>query len=197
MRSLATLGGVLVLIVLAIAWKISNQVEAGQDPTDDSGRVTLGMIPEDADPDLRPSQAVSAKSENKGGQDTPPLPAAPEGAAPSAAEEIGETPPFTPGDPSSNKPEAQPQPTAEDEPQPAPVEVTPEPPVEEELAGLRYTVQSGDTLYGILMRAYGKADEALIDSIAVASDLDDPSQLSVGLTLILPKVPGYQDPKQP
>jgi nucleoid-associated protein YgaU len=67
----------------------------------------------------------------------------------------------------------------------------------DEIEGLRYTVKEGDTLYGILSRAYGKANQALIDSVAVASDLDDPSRLSPGMVLVLPQVPGFDAPKRP
>lgn len=192
MRSLATLGGVLVLIVLAIAWKISNQVEAGQEPDNNKGRVTLGV-----------SEGAGENSPNRpaGGDATQPsqpeLPAGdnpetsgndPELSAPSGNEALG-NPTGEQADPSTppaNEPPVQPEPT-----------IDPTPPAEEEIAGIRYTVKEGDTLYRILMNAYGKANDALIDSVAVASDLDDPGQLRPGMELVLPVIPGYDPPKRP
>lgn len=192
MRSLATLGGVLVLIVLAIAWKISNQVEAGQEPDNNKGRVTLGVS-------------------DGSGNDTPTRPAAGDANKPAApALPAGDTPetsgndpdPSDPsgsqelGTPSGEQPNLNTPPVADPPVQPEPT-IDPTPPTEEEIAGIRYTVKEGDTLYRILMNAYGKANDALIDSVAVASDLDDPSLLSPGMELILPIVPGYDPPKKP
>lgn len=191
MRSLATLGGLLVLIVLAIAWKISNQVEAGQEPDKNSGRITLGVIPEDAgetaaseEDTVTPPAGTSAgdSSPASGNQPDPPAKPAEE---PAQAEEPSTLPeengPVTP-EPPATEPSTE-EPAA--------------PPAEEEIPGLRYTVKEGDTLYGILTRAYGKANQALIDSVAVASDLDDPGRLSPGMTLVLPQVPGFDAPKRP
>lgn len=187
MRSLATLGGVLVLVVLAIAWKISNQVEAGQEPDKNTGRVTLGVSEEGATPPVRPA----------GGQaNQPEPPALPAGDTP---ETSGNDPELgSPADPNPEQGGNEQVPTTPPAEEP-PVQPDPEPapPVEEEIAGVRYTVKEGDTLYRILMNAYGKANDALIDSIAVASDLDDPSQLRPGMELVLPVVPGYDAPKKP
>lgn len=197
MRSLATLGGVLVLIVLAIAWKIGNQVEAGQEPDGNVGRVTLGTLPEDeqgtpARPANRDTQPPAGEQEGSqpGTEGSPSSPSG-EGSTPPAGEASND-----PGELASHQPST---PPAQEPPTtpPAPQE---EPPAEEEdpgFAGLRYTVQEGDTLYGILTRAYGKANQTLIDAVAVASELDDPGMLKPGMVLVLPEVTGFSAPKQP
>jgi len=64
-------------------------------------------------------------------------------------------------------------------------------------APLHYQVAKGDTFYGIVSRAYGKAPESLRDTVAAANRLDDPSQLKVGQELLLPIVDGYATPKRP
>jgi nucleoid-associated protein YgaU len=173
MRSLATLGGLLVLIVLAIAWKISNQVEAGQKPDKNPGRITLGVHPDDLE-------------ETDGATKRTP---ASVGGTPAGTQEPSTTQEAKPSE-TAAKPE-QSQPPAQPPAKPA------TPPAEDEIEGIRYTVKEGDTLYGILSRAYGKANQALIDSVAVASDLDDPSRLSPGMVLVLPQVPGFDAPKRP
>lgn len=191
MRSLATLGGLLVLIVLAIAWKISNQVEAGQEPDEKPGRITLGVHPDDVDGSDRATKRSPASLENDSKPADGP---GPESTPTSKPTETPKTPASQP-EPLQAKP--QPEETAPPvQPQLPAKPVTP-PPATEEIAGLRYTVKDGDTLYGILSRAYGKANQALIDSIAVASDLDDPSRLSPGMVLVLPQVPGFDPPKRP
>lgn len=190
MRSLATLGGVLVLVVLAIAWKISNQVEAGQEPDKSAGRVTLGVTEEGVDTPALPAPGQTNSPES------PTLPADDNSATPDNAAE-----PRVPSAPGPGLvPDASQQPSTsppvEEQPtQPEPVE--PAPPTEEEIVGVRYTVKEGDTLYRILMNAYGKANDALIDAVAVASDLDDPGRLRPGMELTLPVVPGYDAPKNP
>ena len=50
--------------------------------------------------------------------------------------------------------------------------------------GENYTVQRGDNLRGIALDFYG--DAALDDCIAAANDIDDPSLLTVGDTLVIP-----------
>ncbi|MAW61650.1 MAG: hypothetical protein CMJ94_12585 [Planctomycetes bacterium] len=196
MRSLATLGGVLVLIVLAIAWKISNQVEAGQEPDKNTGRVTLGVLPEDGE--TPPTQPASGNPGSGATENPGSLPAAdtPETSGQDPAPLGGEqNQPRSGQDKEPSEPAPPPaQPSA---PATQPESTPPAPPVDEEIAGLRYTVKEGDTLYSILMRAYGKANDALIDAVAVASDLDDPGRLSPGMILVLPQVSGYAAPKQP
>ena len=70
-------------------------------------------------------------------------------------------------------------------------------PVIEIPTGKSYTIQSGDTLYRILVRAYGSAPEELVDAIAEANAMSDPGALTVGATLQLPIVSGFQPPQQP
>jgi len=70
-------------------------------------------------------------------------------------------------------------------------------PVIQVAAGKTYTIQSGDTLYRILVRAYGTAPESLVEAIAEANALTDPSALTVGATLQLPVISGFQPPQQP
>jgi outer membrane biosynthesis protein TonB len=191
MRSLATLGGLLVLIVLAIAWKISNQVEAGQEPDTKPGRITLGVHPDDLQEGDSAAKRTPASTENggsaAGAQATKTTPASKPAETPAAPPATAPKKPQPQPEPS--KPLAQPQ--AEPPAQPA------TPTAEDQIEGLRYTVKEGDTLYGILSRAYGKANQALIDSVAVASELDDPSRLSPGMVLVLPQVPGFNAPKRP
>jgi len=185
MRSLATLGGILVLIVLAIAWKISNEVEAGQEPDKNPGRITLGVHPDDQPESDGDTKRTPASLENNG---------KPTGSQEPKTQPSAEPPETTPAKPATQPGQNPPnQPEASEQ---APIEPT-TPPAEDEIEGIRYTVKEGDTLYGILSRAYGKANQALIDSIAVASDLDDPSRLSPGMVLVLPQVPGFDAPKRP
>lgn len=86
-------------------------------------------------------------------------------------------------------------------PKPEPTPVTPpvvEPaPVVKVPTGKSYVIQSGDTLYRILVRAYGTAPEELVDAVAEANAMTDPSALQVGATLKLPFVSGFQAPQQP
>ena len=62
---------------------------------------------------------------------------------------------------------------------------------------VRYTIRDGDSLYKILRGAYGKANETLVEAVAKANRLEDPSNLNVGKVLLLPEVPGFQTPQQP
>jgi len=83
-----------------------------------------------------------------------------------------------------------------------PADIAPTPPAKpdpivEVPTGRAYIIQSGDTLYRILVRAYGTAPEELIDAIAEANAMSDPSALTVGATLKLPLVSGFQPPQQP
>ena len=84
--------------------------------------------------------------------------------------------PFTPPEPveASFKPEPQP------EPQPAP-ESAPQ--------SARHEVGDGDTLWGIVNDHYGRAGEKLIQMVADANGMDDPSMLQPGMTLVLPPDP--------
>lgn len=60
---------------------------------------------------------------------------------------------------------------------------------------VKYEVQQDDTLYRILRFAYDKANQELVDAVASANKMDDPSELMVGQVLILPLVNGYQSPR--
>jgi len=60
---------------------------------------------------------------------------------------------------------------------------------------VKYKVKQDDTLYRILRFAYDKANQELVDAVASANNMDDPSELMVGQMLILPPVKGYQSPR--
>ncbi len=62
---------------------------------------------------------------------------------------------------------------------------------------VRHRVGEGETLYRIVLRAYGSAPQELIDRVARANGLDDPSRIAVGQELILPSIPGWPAPKHP
>jgi LysM domain-containing protein len=189
MRSLATLGGVIVLIVLAIAWKISNQVEAGLEPAENSGVVLLGVSPDESQADANgPAREAS------------------EGNSTTTNNELGAGSPAT-GDPAdslalSNSKDAEPKdPAAQSDGSPNSAGTNDDPPGPDPntLAGdsaVIYIVQSNETMYGILMRAYGKASPDLIEAVAAANHMDDPSALNVGQSLRLPVVPGFPAPKK-
>lgn len=49
-----------------------------------------------------------------------------------------------------------------------------------------YTVKSGDTLEGIIIRFYGKYDPSKVNKIMEANNLSNPNQLSIGQSLIIP-----------
>jgi nucleoid-associated protein YgaU len=49
-----------------------------------------------------------------------------------------------------------------------------------------YTVKSGDTLEGIVIRFYGSYDASKIEKIMEANNLLNPNQLSIGQSLIIP-----------
>jgi nucleoid-associated protein YgaU len=189
MRSLATLGGVLVLIVLAIAWRISNTVDAGQKLDPNSGIVTLGIEPDlpvvkggngtTANPAISGNSTIPPGSTETGGSTHLPRGSESPSENPTNSGDVGNqsslnsgTDP-TPGDlPSSADP--------------VPQAGTPE--------EIRYTVLEGDSLYRILLHAYGKATPELIEAVAAANDMDDPGELTPGQTLILPVVKGFETP---
>jgi nucleoid-associated protein YgaU len=225
MRSLATLGGVLVIVVLAIAWRISNnRVEAGNDAEPHVGIVTLGMKP-DADQTVDEGSEVNPASNgnygaagnetnsptgegasgdstgsdsvdpNRGGSAGAANPPANDPATNTGGESGGNSGSGSPGT-DSTRGNATTDPPGQD---PATEQggdnSTPEPsPASKDVV---YTVQEGDTLYRILMNAYGKATPDLIEEIAVANQMDDPGAISPGDELKLPKVEGYPDPKMP
>ena len=95
--------------------------------------------------------------------------------APAPAEAFA---PFTPPKPveASFKPEERPEePTLESAPLSARQEVV--------LTG------DGDTLWGIVNDHYGRAGEKLIQMVADANGMDDPSMLQPGMILVLPTDP--------
>ncbi len=49
-----------------------------------------------------------------------------------------------------------------------------------------YTVQSGDTLEGIIIRFYGKYDQSKVEKIKTANSLANPDSLSIGQKLVIP-----------
>ncbi len=49
-----------------------------------------------------------------------------------------------------------------------------------------YSVKSGDTLEGIVIRFYGKYSPAKVSKIMEANNLSNPNQLSIGQSLIIP-----------
>lgn len=70
----------------------------------------------------------------------------------------------------------------------------PTPPVAQDFL---YRVAPGDTLYRIVVRHYGTAPESLVDAVAKANDLSDPSRIAVGEDLKLPTVTGFAAPQRP
>ena len=53
-------------------------------------------------------------------------------------------------------------------------------------AAENYTVKSGDTLEGIIIRFYGKYDTSKISKIMQANNMSNPNQLSIGQSLVIP-----------
>ncbi len=49
-----------------------------------------------------------------------------------------------------------------------------------------YTVKSGDTLAGIVVRFYGKYDPSKITKIMEANNMSNPNALSIGQSLVIP-----------
>ncbi len=49
-----------------------------------------------------------------------------------------------------------------------------------------YTVKSGDTLEGIIIRFYGKYDASRVNQIAAANKMANPNALQIGQKLIIP-----------
>lgn len=70
----------------------------------------------------------------------------------------------------------------------------PSPPVAQDFL---YRVAPGDTLYRIVVRHYGTAPESLVDAVAKANGISDPSRIAVGEDLKLPTVPGFAAPQRP
>lgn len=49
-----------------------------------------------------------------------------------------------------------------------------------------YTVKSGDTLEGVIIRFYGRYDQSKIEKIRVANKMTNPNNLQIGQSLIIP-----------
>lgn len=49
-----------------------------------------------------------------------------------------------------------------------------------------YTVKSGDTLEGIVIRFYGKFDSSKVSKVMKANGMSNPNQLSIGQSLVIP-----------
>lgn len=49
-----------------------------------------------------------------------------------------------------------------------------------------YTVKSGDTLEGIIIRFYGRYDTSKVSKIMQANGMTNPNQLSIGQSLVIP-----------
>jgi LysM repeat protein len=60
-----------------------------------------------------------------------------------------------------------------------------------------HQVRSGETLYRIVLNAYGTAPPELIQEVAKANGLKDPSALKVGQKVKLPSIAGWPAPKAP
>lgn len=58
------------------------------------------------------------------------------------------------------------------------------------------TVQKGDTLYRIVLRAYGTAPKELVDAVARANGLEDAGAISPGQKIRLPSLAGWPAPAQ-
>lgn len=52
---------------------------------------------------------------------------------------------------------------------------------------VRYRVQSGDTLWRIAQKFYGKSNGAKYTLIATANNIDNPNEISIGQSLIIPQ----------
>ena len=84
------------------------------------------------------------------------------------------------------QPETLPATTAEEEPA-AEEDTDATDPEGDEIVGETYTVKNGDTLRGIAQRFYGDAE--LADYLQEVNNIEDPTAISVGMTLIIPDEP--------
>lgn len=78
-------------------------------------------------------------------------------------------------------PPPQPEPRPEPQPEPAPRQV-------------RHVVKSGETMYRIVLNAYGTAPQELIRKVADANGIADPADIDEGRALTLPEFEGYPAP---
>lgn len=184
MRTLLALTGLMLLLAGAVWWKTRpGDTPTNLPPTTSEnplrGVSTLGVKEDTTKPRNRmadtefpstPKSGMDARPSDAGGDhEATPIPAV-----------IDPTPPVDPAPPAF---EPEPEPTPDVNPVPA--------------VGVRYTVQSGDTLYRIVVNHYGTAPEALVDAVAEANGMRDAGSLGVGQVLELPLVSGFPGPKRP
>lgn len=77
---------------------------------------------------------------------------------------------------------------------PAPPAVDPEPTPPPTPQEVQHRVKPGETLYRIVLNAYGTAPEDLVDKVADENGLADPGSISEGQKLKLPVIAGYPEP---
>ena len=95
----------------------------------------------------------------------------------------------------NNRSGEQSPPDADDLTPPAPPnELEPTPPV---AVAITHTIASGDTLYGLVTRAYGTAPQALVDAVAAANNMSDPGALEIGQVVTFPEISGFSAPQKP
>lgn len=81
------------------------------------------------------------------------------------------------------------------EPQTAANEIKSAPVIPAAPAAAGHLVKSGETLYRIVLNAYGTAPPELIQEVAKANGLKDPTALKVGQKVKLPSIAGWPAPK--
>ncbi len=180
MRFLLVLTALMLAVAAGVWWKTSREDDPvnALDPDPNLGVTLFGVEPEAPTPTkANTSQTASLEKE--------PAIAAPASsplgrAGPADAVGAGaQKPPAGGGDP------REPQ-TAANEKQPT--VTTPGP--------TAYTARDGDTLYRIVLRAYGTAPGELVTAVSKANGMSDPSQLRAGQKLTLPSLAGWPAPKK-
>jgi len=186
MRFLLVLTALMLAVAGGVWWKTTrddSSTPGALDADPNLGAATFGVLPPRAgSPPLKESTATNASLTREpplaSSGSTPPLGEA------SAADAVAPGSSLTPaggGDP------REPQSPANEKPS----NVTPPAP-----AAASYAVKDGDTFYRIVLRAYGTAPQELVDAVARANGLRDPSQISAGQTLTLPSLAGWPPPKK-
>jgi nucleoid-associated protein YgaU len=183
MRFLLVLTALMLAVAAGIWWKTtrdSGDAPNALDPDPNLGAATFGLLPEPAAPaPMKESAATPASLTREtpaAGKDAAPLGQA------SAADAVAPGSKLTPaggGDP------PEPQSAANEKPAAPPA-----------AAARSYVVKSGDTFYRIVSRAYGTAPQELLDAVAKANGLRDPSQIKEGQKLTLPSLAGWPAPKK-
>jgi len=171
MRTLVALTVLMLALAGAVWWKTAGAGDGGEPaPVTDPGmgRLTMGIDGNAARMRDGAPPAVGGQPQDAGlggGESAGPEQA---GGAQGGGDQT--TPP---------RPEPQPQPA----PQP---EAVPQP--------LRHVVKSGETMYRIVLNAYGTAPPELVRAVAAANGIDDPSTIDEGQSLTLPDVAGFPAP---